>query len=75
MQLLYLEEKDWLFKFFGTVFTIRNRGSILGTLVFLVLYFGFGINYFGDGQTIATIVSLDTISVILFLKFRKKKTL
>ncbi len=47
----------------------------MGTLLFLVLHFGFGINYFGDGQVIATVVSLDAIAIVLFLKFRKKKTL
>lgn len=47
----------------------------MGTLVFLVLRFGLGINYFGDGQTLATIVSLDTIAIMLFLNLRKKKTL
>ena len=46
---------------------------ILGTIVFLILRFGFGIDNYGDGQTLATLVSLDTIALLLFLKFRKAK--
>lgn len=43
----------------------------MGTIVFLILRFAFGLNQPGDAQTIATLVSLDTISIILFLKLKK----
>jgi hypothetical protein len=56
---------------------IRQYGLIgrykLGTLVFIILRFGFGINNYGDGQTLATLVSLDTIAFLLLLHFRKVK--
>lgn len=45
----------------------------MGTLVFIILRFGFGINNYGDGQTLATLVSLDTIALVLYLQFRKTK--
>lgn len=44
----------------------------MGTLVFIILRFGFGINNYGDGQTLATLVSLDTIAMLLYLQLRKK---
>ncbi len=40
--------------------------------MFIILRFGFGINNYGDGQTLATLVSLDTIALILYLQLRKK---
>ena len=43
----------------------------MGTIVFLVLRFIFGINYYGDGQTLATLISLDSIALVLFLKLKK----
>lgn len=46
---------------------------MLGTIVFIILRFGFGINNYGDGQTLATLVSLDTIAFLLLLHFRKMK--
>ncbi len=45
----------------------------MGTLVFIILRFVFGINNYGDGQTVATLISLDTISLVLYLHLRKKK--
>lgn len=45
----------------------------MGTLVFIILRFGFGINSYGDGQTLATIVALDTIGLLLFLNLKKKR--
>jgi len=42
----------------------------MGTIVFLVLRFIFGINFLGDGQTLATLVSLDSIALVLFLKLK-----
>lgn len=45
----------------------------MGTLVFIILRFVFGINNYGDGQTVATLISLDTISLILYLHLRKRK--
>jgi hypothetical protein len=45
----------------------------MGSLVFIILRFGFGINSYGDGQTLATLVSLDTIALILFMYLRKRK--
>jgi hypothetical protein len=46
----------------------------MGTLVFLILRFAFGYNTWGDAQTLSTVVSLDTISLILFLRLRNKKS-
>ncbi|MCP4646593.1 MAG: hypothetical protein GY852_02510 [bacterium] len=45
----------------------------MGTIVFIILRFVFGINNYGDGQTMATLVSLDTIAFVLYLQLRKKK--
>ena len=45
----------------------------MGTLLFVILRFVFGINNYGDGQTLATLVSLDTIALVLYLGFRKPK--
>ncbi len=45
----------------------------MGTLVFLILRFGFGYNFYGDAQTLATLVSLDCIAFMLLLNLRKKK--
>lgn len=45
----------------------------MGTLFFIILRFGFGINSYGDGQTLATLVSLDTIALLLFMHLRKKR--
>jgi hypothetical protein len=45
----------------------------MGTLVFLILRFAFGFNTWGDAQTLSTVVSLDTISLILFIRLRNKK--
>jgi len=45
----------------------------MGTLVFLLLRLGFGYNEPGDGQTLATLVSLDSIALLLLLNFLKKK--
>jgi len=47
-------------------------GGIVGTLVFLVLRLIFGYNCEGDGQTLATLISLDTIALVLFLKLKNK---
>ncbi len=44
----------------------------MGTLAFVILRFGFGINSFGDGQCLATLISLDTIALLLFLHLKKK---
>ncbi len=44
----------------------------MGTLVFLILRFAFGYNFFGDAQTLATLVSIDSIALVLFLKLRRK---
>jgi hypothetical protein len=46
----------------------------MGTLVFLILRFAFGFNTWGDAQTLSTVVSLDTISLVLFIRLRNKKT-
>ncbi len=43
----------------------------MGTIVFLVLKFVFGIDHFGDGQAIAIMVSLDSIALVLFLKLKR----
>jgi hypothetical protein len=45
----------------------------MGTVVFLILRFGFGINNYGDGQVLAILVSLDTIAGLLFLHLRRKR--
>jgi len=45
----------------------------MGTIVFIILRVAFGINNYGDGQTLATLVSLDTIGLLLFLHLRKGK--
>ncbi len=45
----------------------------MGTIVFIILRFVFGINNYGDGQTLATLVSLDTIAFLMFMNFRKGK--
>lgn len=45
----------------------------MGTIVFIILRFIFGINNYGDGQTLATLVSLDTIALLMFMNFRKGK--
>ena len=45
----------------------------MGTIVFLVLRLAFGYNAVGDAQTIATLISLDSIAVILFLKIKSRK--
>jgi hypothetical protein len=45
----------------------------MGTLVFLILRFAFGFNTWGDAQTLSTVVSLDTISLVLFIRLRNKK--
>ena len=50
-----------------------SRGCVMGTIVFIILRFGFGINNYGDGQALAMLVSLDTIALLLFLQFRKGK--
>jgi hypothetical protein len=44
----------------------------MGTIAFLILRFVFGFNYVGDAQTIATVVSIDSIALVLFLIWRKK---
>ncbi len=44
----------------------------MGTIVFLILRFVFNINNYGDGQTLATVVSLDTIALMLLLHYRKR---
>jgi len=46
----------------------------MGTLVFLVLRLVFGYNALGDGQTLATLVSLDSIALILILKLKSRKS-
>jgi hypothetical protein len=45
----------------------------MGTLVFLILRFAFGYNTWGDAQTLSTVVSLDTISLILLLMLLRNK--
>jgi hypothetical protein len=45
----------------------------MGTIVFLILRLAFGYNAIGDAQTIATLVSLDSIALILFFKLKGKK--
>ncbi len=44
----------------------------MGTIVFLVMRLAFGYNTYGDAQTLAILVSLDTISLILLWKLRRK---
>ncbi len=44
----------------------------MGTIVFLILRFALGFNNVGDAQTIATVVSIDSIALVLFLIWRKK---
>lgn len=46
----------------------------MGTVVFLILRFGFGYNFYGDAQTFATLISLDTIALVLFLMLLKMVT-
>jgi len=46
----------------------------VGTLVFLVLRLVFGYNALGDGQTLATLVSLDSIALILFFRLKPGKS-
>ena len=43
----------------------------MGTIAFLILRFAFGFDAVGDAQIIATLISLDMISAILFLKLKK----
>jgi len=50
----------------------KTIGGTMGTLVFLVLRLIFGYNCEGDGQTLATLISLDTIAIVLFLKLKNK---
>jgi hypothetical protein len=45
----------------------------MGTLVFLALRFFFHYDTFGDAQTLSTVVSLDTISLILLLMLLRNK--
>ncbi len=42
----------------------------MGTVVFLILRLVFGYNETGDGQTLATLVSLDSIALVLLWKLR-----
>ena len=44
----------------------------MGTLVFLILRLAFGYNYAGDAQTLAMVVSLDSIALVLLWKLRCK---
>ena len=53
-------------------FCYKQRRFSMGTLVFLILRFVFGFDFGGDAQTIATVISLDTIALVLFLTWRKK---
>ena len=46
----------------------------MGTLVFLVLRLIFHYNFQGDAQVLATLVSLDSIAAILFLKLKSNKS-
>ena len=57
---------------FGYILFKEQFGGIMGTLVFLILRLVFGYNCEGDGQTLATLISLDTIALVLFLKFKNK---
>ena len=45
----------------------------MGTLVFLVLRLIFHYNAIGDAQTLATLVSLDSIALILLLRLKSGK--
>lgn len=45
----------------------------MGTIVFLVLRLVFGYNYYGDAQTLATVVSLDSIAIVLWWKLKARK--
>lgn len=45
----------------------------MGTIVFLVLRFFFGFNWYGDAQTLAMTVSMDSIALILLLRLRSRK--
>ncbi len=56
----------------GYIVLYKTIGGIVGTLVFLVLRLIFGYNCEGDGQTLATLISLDTIALVLFLKLKNK---
>lgn len=44
----------------------------MGTLVFLILRLVFEYNCEGDGQVLATLISLDTIAIVLFWKLKNK---
>ncbi|MCD4776367.1 MAG: hypothetical protein K8S15_10000 [Candidatus Aegiribacteria sp.] len=46
----------------------------MGTIVFLILRLVFGYNYMGDVQTLATVVSLDSIALVLLWKLKSKKS-
>ncbi len=46
----------------------------MGTIVFLILRLAFGYNYVGDVQTLATVVSLDSIALVLLWKLKARKT-
>ena len=45
----------------------------MGTIVFLVLRLAFGYNAVGDAQTIATLVSLDSIALVLLWKLKARE--
>ncbi|MFO7949235.1 MAG: hypothetical protein R6U36_02575 [Candidatus Fermentibacteraceae bacterium] len=49
-----------------------DERRVMGTIVFLILRFAFGYNFYGDAQTFATLVSLDTIALILLVGFFRK---
>ena len=42
----------------------------MGTIVFLVLRLVFGYNAVGDAQTLAMVVSLDSIALVLLWKLK-----
>jgi len=46
----------------------------MGTIVFLVLRLIFNYNYVGDVQTLATVVSLDSIALVLLWRLKPKKS-
>ena len=46
----------------------------MGTIVFLILRVVMHYNWYGDAQTLATLVSLDSVAIVLFLMLRKKKS-
>lgn len=45
----------------------------MGTIIFLILRLVLGYNTQGDAQTLATVVSLDSIAFVLLLRFMSRR--